>query len=135
MSTLPLKPVVDVYYNLGKISSVRSGFNLGAILGTSNVIPSSTRGLVFDSVDSMISYGFANDAPEVAAATVYFAAESRPSQLYVGRWVKESTYSTITYNGPISNNLIHILGCKKYKGTGMREGGLDKGDQKVQSFS
>ena len=114
MSTLPLKPVVDVYYNLGKISSVRSGFNLGAILGTSNVIPSSTRGLVFDSVDSMISYGFANDAPEVAAATVYFAAESRPSQLYVGRWVKESTYSTITYNGPISNGNIVTIGETAY---------------------
>lgn len=114
MSTLPLKPVVDVYYNLGKISSVRSGFNLGAILGTSNVIPSSTRGLVFDSVDSMISYGFANDAPEVAAATVYFAAESKPAQLWVGRWVKESTYSTITYNGPISNGNIVTIGETSY---------------------
>lgn len=114
MSTLPLKPVVDVYYNLGKISSVRSGFNLGAILGTSNVIPSSTRGLVFDSVDSMISYGFANDAPEVAAATVYFAAESKPAQLWVGRWVKESTYSTVTYNGPISNGNIVTIGETSY---------------------
>ena len=38
MSTLPLKPVVDVYYNLGPISAVRKGFNLGAILGSSKVL-------------------------------------------------------------------------------------------------
>ena len=46
MSTLPLKPVVDVYYNLGPISAVRRGFNLGAILGSSTIIPSATRGIV-----------------------------------------------------------------------------------------
>lgn len=114
MSTLPLKPVVDVFYNLGKISSIRTGFNLGAILGTSNVISSATRGLVFDSVDSMIAYGFSSDSAEVQAATVYFAAESKPAQLLVGRWVKVATKASITYNGPISNGNIVTIGSTSY---------------------
>ena len=109
MSTLSLKPVVDVYYNLGKISSLRQGFNLGAIMGTSTVISSAVRGLVFDSVDDMIAYGFSSDDPEVKAAQVYFAAESNPSSVYICRWVNESTYSTVEYRGPISDgNIVTI---------------------------
>lgn len=110
MSTLPLKPVVDVYYNLGAISTVRQGFNLGAIVGSSNIISQSTRGVVFNNVDEMLEYGFTSTSPEVLAAQVYFAAESNPSQLYVGRWVTASSYSTRYYNGTISNGNIVTIG-------------------------
>lgn len=103
MSTLPLKPVVDVYYNLSAVSAVRRGFNLGAIVGSSTAITSAVRGIVFNSVDEMIEYGFGNDSPEVEAAQVYFSATSGPDQLYVGRWVKESTYTRRYYQGPIGN--------------------------------
>ena len=114
MSTLSLKPVVDVYYNLGAISAPRSGFNLGAIMGSSTVISSSVRGVVFDSVDAMIEYGFSSTSDEVKAAQVYFAATSRPSSLYVARWVKESTAAINKYNGPISNGNIVTIGEDSY---------------------
>lgn len=115
MSTLPLTPVVDVYYNLGPVSAVRKGFNLGAIIGSSTAITSSIRGVVFNSVDEMIEYGFASDAPEVLAAQVYWAATSDPDQLYVGRWVKESSYTTVSYQGPISNGNIVTIGETEYQ--------------------
>lgn len=119
MSTLPLKPVVDVYYNLGPISAVRKGFNLGAILGSSTVIPSATRGIVYNSVDEMLEQGFANGSPEVLAAQVYFAATSGPDQLYVGRWVEESTKAQRYYMGPISNgNIVNINGTSYTVGDG-----------------
>lgn len=124
MSTLSLKPVVDAYYNLGAISAPRSGFNLGAIMGSSNVIPTSIRGIVFDSVDDMIDYGFSSESPEVKAAQVYFAAESKPSAVYICRWVKESTAATVSYNGPISNGNIVTIGDTSYTvgdGTGDTE--------------
>lgn len=114
MSTLSLKPVVDAYYNLGAISAPRKGFNLGAIMGTSTVIPSATRGVVFDSVDDMISYGFSLTDSEVKAAQVYFAAESKPSSVYIFRWVNEATYATNTYNGPISDGNIVVIGDDSY---------------------
>lgn len=114
MSTLPLKPVVDVYYNLDAISTVRQGFNLGAIVGSSNVISQSTRGVVFNSVDEMLEYGFTSIHPEVSAAQVYFSADSNPNQLYVGRWVKTSSYATRYYNGAISNGNIVTIGEDPY---------------------
>lgn len=122
MSTLPLKPVVDVYYNLGPISAVRRGFNLGAILGSSTVIPSTTRGIVYNNVDEMLEQGFANDSSEVLAAQVYFAATSGPDQLYVGRWVENSTKAQRYYNGPISNgNIVNINGTNYTVGDGSSE--------------
>ena len=114
MSTLPLKPVVDVYYNLDAISTVRQGFNLGAIVGSSNIISQTTRGVTFNSVDEMLEYGFTNADPEVKAAQVYFSAESNPHQLYVGRWVESSSYATRYYNGAISNGNIVTIGSTSY---------------------
>lgn len=114
MSTLPLKPVVNVYYNLGAIAAVRQGFNLGAIVGSSNIISQTTRGVLFNSVDEMLEYGFTSISPEVKAAQVYFSAESNPSQLYVGRWVNASSYATRYYNGSISNGNIVTIGSTSY---------------------
>ncbi len=114
MSTLPLKPVVNVYYNLGPIASVRKGFNLGAILGSSTIINTTQRGIVYNSVDEMIEAGFANDSPEILGAQVYFSATSKPSQLYVGRWVKESTYSKVYYQGPIGDGNKVTIGDTTY---------------------
>ena len=114
MSTLPLNPVVDVYYNLSPISAPRQGFNLGAIVGTSNVISQATRGVVYQSVDEMIEAGFTTTSPEYLAATVYFAASSKPSQLYVIRQVTENSYNTKSYNGPIGNGNTVTIGETVY---------------------
>ena len=114
MTTLPLKPVVDVFYNLEKTPAVRRGFNLGAIIGSSTTISQTVRGVVFNSVDEMIEYGFLSTSPEVLAAQVYFSATSKPDQLYIGRWVKESSYSHRVYDGPISNGNIVTIGDQSY---------------------
>lgn len=115
MLSLSLKPVVNAYYNLGAISAPRMGFNLGAIIGSSPVIPTSTRGLVFESVDDMIAYGFSPDSEEVLAAQVYFAAESNPSSVYIARWAISATAATNSYNGPISNGNVVVIGDQTYR--------------------
>lgn len=114
METLPLKPVVDVFYNLENIPAVRRGFNLGAIIGSSQIIPQQTRGIVFNSIDEMLNYGFQNNSPELLAAQIYFSATSNPSQVYIGRWVEQSTYSSNLYDGPITNGNIVTIGEQSY---------------------
>ena len=103
MSTLPLTPVVNAYYNLQAISSPRSGFNLGAIVGTTLINHAPIVDTIFSSVDEMIEFGYSLTDPEVLAAQIYFAASSRPGQLYVHTWKKLATPAYSEYTGPISN--------------------------------
>lgn len=114
MTSLPLTPIVDVYYNLSPISAPRAEFNLGCIIGTSAVISPTTRGVVFQSTDEMIEYGFTSTSPEVLAAQVYFASSSRPKKVYVARQDNESTYSTIGYTGAIGNGNLVKIGSTTY---------------------
>lgn len=81
---LPLTPSVDVTYNLPASGGVRTGFNLGLIVGPSQVISPTTRVVVYSSVDEMLDAGFSNTSPEYLAAVVYFAATGRPSQVAIG---------------------------------------------------
>lgn len=110
--SLPIKPVVDVYYNLAAISAARAGFNVGAIVGQKVV--GTLTGTIYQSVDEMLEAGYASTDPEVLAAQVYFSATSHPSKLYVATWVKESTNTTRSYTGPISNGNIVTIGKTAY---------------------
>lgn len=112
--SLPLTPVVNAYYNLQAISSPRSGFNLGAIVGSTLINHAPITDTVFMNVDEMIEAGFALTDPEVLAAQVYFAASSHPGQLYVHTWVKENTPAYSEYVGPISNGNTVAFGGTTY---------------------
>lgn len=115
MSTLPLKPVVDAYYNLQAISTPRSGFNLGAIVGTTLIDEAVLPDTIYNSVDEMIEAGYALTNPEVLAAQVYFAASSQPGQLYVHTWVKSATKAYKKYkNGPLSYGNTVTVGEMTY---------------------
>lgn len=85
MPTLPLTPAVNVYYNLPAIGTPRANFNLGLIVGTSTVISTGTRVAVYSSLAEMATAGFSLNSPEYLAATRYFAANSRPRQVAIGR--------------------------------------------------
>ncbi len=110
--SLPIKPVVDVYYNLAAISAARAGFNVGAIVG--KTVVGALTGTIYQSVDEMLEAGYASTDPEVLAAQVYFSATSRPNKLYVATWVSESTNTTRSYTGPISDGNIITIGGDPY---------------------
>lgn len=85
MTSLPLTPIADVQYNLPVQSAPRTGFDLGLILGTSNVISTGTRVVVYNSLEEMIDAGFTDESPEYVAAALYFASPGQPSQVAIGR--------------------------------------------------
>lgn len=83
--SLPLTPVVDVTYNLPAVGAPRQNFDLGLIMGESEVISAEDRVEVFTSLEEMADAGFSSTSPEYLAATLYFNATSNPSQVAIGR--------------------------------------------------
>ncbi len=90
---LTLDPIVDVRVNLSLKSAARKGFNLGLIIGTTNVYdekkPSGEtvigdRLRIYGGLSEMIADGFDNDSAEYKAAQLYFSASSQPDRLAVG---------------------------------------------------
>lgn len=86
MATLPLKDIVDVVVSLSPVSTVRSGFNIGLIVGKSTIISTSDRVKTYASLEEMISGGWSGTEPEYAAANLYFSQTPRPGKVAIGRW-------------------------------------------------
>ncbi|HBC94295.1 MAG TPA: hypothetical protein DCZ10_15710 [Pelotomaculum sp.] len=86
MATLPLSDIVNVTLEISPMAAVRSGFNLGLIIGNSAVIPPSERVRLYSGLTAMIEDGFTTSDPEYSAATLYFGQNPRPTRLAVGRW-------------------------------------------------
>lgn len=115
MSTLPLTPVVNAYYSLQAISTPRSGFNLGAIVGTTIINHRVLDNVIYNNVDEMIEAGYKLTDPEILAAQVYFAASSKPGKLFVHTWIKEATHAYKEYiKGPISYGNKVTFGQDEY---------------------
>jgi hypothetical protein len=98
MAVLPIRDIVNVIVNLSPRSAIRSGFNLALFIGDSDVIDLSKRVQVYTSVDAMLEAGFDDTMPEYQAALLYFAANSNPSRLAIGRWdsVNETLVNAVT---------------------------------------
>lgn len=91
---LTLDPIVDVKVNLSLKSAARKGFNLGLIIGTTNVYDEKNsetgevilgdRLRIYSNVNDMLVDGFGTDSPEYKAALLYFGASTKPDRLAVG---------------------------------------------------
>lgn len=85
MTNLPLTPIADVEYSISPTSAPRRGFDLGLITGTSPVISTGTRLVVYAGLAEMITAGFNNSMPEYVAAERYFASPAKPTKIAIGR--------------------------------------------------
>ena len=81
---LDLSPIVDVVINLSAKAAARKGFNLGLIIGKSEVIPANERVRIYTSAAQMLTDGFVETSAEYKAAQLYFAATTSPRKLAVG---------------------------------------------------
>lgn len=86
MATLPLNEVVDVNVSVGPVSKVRTSFNLGLIVGKSEIIDVTTRVKSYSKLADMTADKWTEDHPEYLAAQIYFSQTPKPTKVVVGRW-------------------------------------------------
>jgi hypothetical protein len=87
MSTpaLPLSDIVDIVVQIAPQNPTTPTFNVGCIIGPTNVIPASQRVRTYTALSQMLSDGFILTNPEYIAASIYFGQNEAPQQLVVGR--------------------------------------------------
>lgn len=90
MSTLSLNDVVDVSVTVGPVSSVRTNFNLGLIIGSSAIITTTSRVKVYSKMNDLLADHWTGNEPEYLAAQKYFSQNPRPHKLAIGRWDNEN---------------------------------------------
>lgn len=95
MANLPLSDIVDVVVTSAGLSTVRSGFNIGCIIGSSTHISASTRTKIYTSLSDMIDDGFATTDAEYKAATLYLGQIYKPNKVVIGRWDKTGTETIV----------------------------------------
>ena len=93
---LDLTPIVDVVINLSAKAAARKGFNLGLIIGSSDVIPTNERIRVYTNADQLLSDGFDDESEEYEAALLYFSATTNPKRLAVGRYDQSTDTTRLT---------------------------------------
>lgn len=85
--TLPLSDIVDIKVSVGPISTVRSSFNLGLIVGPSKIMKERVK--VYGKTVEMIADGWKGTEPEFLAAQLYFSQNPKPHKIAIGTWDKE----------------------------------------------
>lgn len=86
MSTLLLSDIVEISVVLSPVATIRSGFNIGLIVGSSTHISASDRVKVYTGIAGMIADGFLSTEAEYKAATLYFSQNPKPTKVAIGRW-------------------------------------------------
>jgi hypothetical protein len=95
MNTLPLSDIVNISVNVGPVSSIRSGFNLGLIIGKSTIIDAATRVKTYSKLLDMTADGWQGTEPEYLAAQMYFSQVPRPLKVAIGRWDGTATETAV----------------------------------------
>jgi hypothetical protein len=111
MSTLPLTPVADVTINLPAVAAPRASFSLGLVIGSSPVISTDDRVVVFGALAEILDAGFTDSDPEYLAAVKYFAATSSPTQIAIGRQFSGESMLTAVEACRAANSDWYIVYC------------------------
>ncbi|MCL6442069.1 MAG: DUF3383 domain-containing protein [Alicyclobacillus sp.] len=85
MPTQSLSNIVSVTVEVSPVAVSASTLNLGLIVGTSTVIPTTTRTNIYGGTDDMLASGWAGTEPEYKAAQAYFSQTPRPNSVVIGR--------------------------------------------------
>ena len=103
---LPLNPVVNIIVNLSTISAPRKAFDTACLIGdVGNVADfDNARIVTYDSVDSMLSAGFASTSRLVKAAQLIFGQQKTPKQVMIGKTSTVSVAGQNTYT--VSTNAV-----------------------------
>ena len=86
-NSLPVSRAVSVSLSMSPIAAAGRDFGAVLVIGTSSVIPVSERIREYGTYEEILE-DFGASAPETLAANAFFSQEPKPSQLFIGRWVK-----------------------------------------------
>ena len=87
---LPTSRVVNVSISLSPAAAAYANINTLLIVGDSNVIDTKTRIRSYGQL-SDVAADFGINAPEYAAATLFFDQSPTPTNLLIGRWARTAT--------------------------------------------
>ncbi len=90
MAGLSVSDVVSVIIQMSPTASPLRNFGSLLVLGDSDVINTQERYRLYTSLSS-IAADFGTNAPEYAAALLFFSQSPAPAQCYVGRWAASNT--------------------------------------------
>ena len=84
---LPLNPVVNIIVNLATISAPRKAFDTAILIGDCTGVEDfdNARVVTYDSVDSILSAGFASSSRIAQAAQLIFGQQKTPKQVMIGK--------------------------------------------------
>ena len=80
---LNVDPVVKVNINIAAASAARGTFDVGAIIGNSAVLDTSTRFAAYANLAAMETAGFSTSSAEYKAAEKYFGVSPAPAQVVI----------------------------------------------------
>lgn len=86
---LSVSRVVKVAVNLQPLAAARRNFGILLLVGSSDVIAQDERIRSYTGIEG-VAADFGLDAPEYAAAELFFSQTPRPSILQIGRWIKQA---------------------------------------------
>jgi len=91
---LPVSNIVNVQVVMSPLAAATRNFGSLLIAGDSNVIGTTERLRLYNTLGAVAS-DFGLSAPEYQAAALYFGQTPQPSTLYVGRWARTATSALI----------------------------------------
>jgi hypothetical protein len=107
---LPVSNVVNVDVIMAPTAATGRNFGALLILGTSTVIPVAERIRQYSSIED-IGTDFGTDAPEYAAATVFFSQSPKPTMVLIGRWAKTLASGE---TGTVETMIAAVNACLQY---------------------
>lgn len=85
LPVLPISRLINVAVNLSPKAAAAQALSTMLILGSSNVIDTTERYRVYQTIDAVAS-DFGTTAPEYLAAVLWFEQVPQPANLLIGRW-------------------------------------------------
>jgi len=96
MPKIALDDIINVQVTASARAQVRSGYNVGLIVGQSARVPQSVRIVEFQSLTEMAEYGFQETDAEYIAAVKYFGQAAVPPKVCVARMAPANVTQTVT---------------------------------------
>lgn len=97
---LAVQRLISVTVTLNPVAAQGINFDTCLIVGDSNVINTQDRIRSYNSLAD-IAADFGTNAPEYAAAVLFFSQVPQPGQLYIGRWASSATHGLLV-GGPLT---------------------------------